>query len=226
MFNLSKKLEKIYLLFFIINLLAIIGISHIIRGDFSISENLVIREEYLESFFIILMFLAAYFIFKSYQKEIEKNKEHLEEAFKYIGQVNVQLQEIEDALSKIDKVPENKKELKNLMNYLAKKALSIINADWVLIRIIEVETLNTLRESIKSRGGAVLLKHEIANKNLLEENKLENYIYITSKQKNLGIKSYFIFPDRKITKKEEILIKALVNQLEMIFVIFSSKYFN
>jgi len=226
MFNFSKKLEKIYFFLLIVILFAVVGVTHVIGGDLNIREHILIREEYLESFFILTMLLIAYFIFNSYRREIEKNKEHLEEAFKYIGQINVQLQEIEDAFSKIEKVPENKKELKHLIDYLANKALSIINVEWVLVRIVGFENARTLKEGIKSRGPAVLLKHEISNGDLIEQREIKGITYISSKQKNLGIKAYFIFPAEKINEKQKILIKALANQLEMIFIIYNSKYFN
>ena len=218
-------LEKFYFLLIVVTFIFTIGIVHLIQNDISIGNNIIIREEYIESFFIIILLLLAYILSKLYKKEILKNKNKLEEAFKYIGQINVQLQGIEKNLSGFEKFPENKKEVKDILSFLANNTLSIINADWFLIRIIEIGNLKTLREHIQTRGNSVLLKCEISNKMLIEKEAIDGYSVLTSKQENLGLKAYFIFPTKEMSEKQKMLIKTIINKLEMIFIIFNSKFF-
>ncbi len=218
-------LEKFYYLLLILVFLSVISIVHLINGDIVLTEHIIIQEEYVESFFLFLLLLIGYLLLKLYKNEIIKNQDKLNEAFKYIGQVNVQLQEINKVFEGIRKIPENKKEIKNILDFFTKKTLAIVNANWSLLRVIDMSTKKTLREYSYSRGSAVLLKHGISNENLINKIIIDGYTVVTSDQINLGLKVYFIFPVSKINKNQKILIKAIINQLEMLIVIFYSRYY-
>lgn len=49
--------------------------------------------------------------------------------------------------------------MKRTIKFLAEKILSIIPADWVLLRIINTENNNTVRDYIESRGPVAIIKH-------------------------------------------------------------------
>ncbi|NCF74869.1 MAG: hypothetical protein GWO87_00050 [Xanthomonadaceae bacterium] len=218
-------LEKFYFFLNIIIFFLTVSIIHLIKGDININDKIIIQEEYAESFFIMILFIGSYLLFKLYKKEMKKIKINLDDAFKYIGKVNVQLQEIEKNFTGFKKFPENKKEFKNILKFFAGNALSIVNSDWVLIRIIDVSNLKTLREYAQARGNSILLKSEISNKMLVENKIINKHTVVTSSQNNLGLKTYFIFPLKKISKEQKILIKTIINESEMMFIIFSSKFY-
>ena len=188
---------------------------------------------------IVILFFVGYGVLGLYKKEISKkekaileekkrnksNETQLEDAFKYIGQVNVQMQEINDIFVKLKEFPEKKNELKNIVNFLAGKVLGIVSADWVVLRILDINSMQTLKESIQIRGNSALLKCKISNQSLIKRKAIDGHSVITSDQNNLELKAYFIFPIKKLSKEQKILIKAIINQLEMIFLIFNSRYY-
>ncbi len=232
-------LKNFYFLLLVIFFFFIIIITHIVQGDIYISENIIIGEEYIESIFIVILFFVGYIVFRLYEKEIrtkekavvaEKERvkdfaDKLNNAFKYIGRVNVQIQEIRDALAGMEKFPENKNDFRNILDFLSEKILSTVNSDWVLFRLVNAANLNTLQEKSLARGQAILLKHEISNKDLSAGRQINGCSIITSKQTNLGLKAYFIFPIKELTKEQNALIQAIAQELEMIFIIFNSKFY-
>lgn len=226
-------LRKLYILAFVAIALLIV-FTPLIVSD----RILFVEEETAEIIIIFFLFIAGYSIYRFFGRELEKKnqalavlekekgslEERLDEAFKHIGKVNILVQEIEDIFSQIDKYPENKNDIKRVFDYLAKKVLGIINVEWVILRIVDLSNFNTLREYCDSRGSTLLLKHQIHNKDLLEMPE-NDYSVIKSDQQNLKIKAFCIFPKKEISNEQEVIIKVIVSQLEMLFLIYSSFYF-
>ena len=91
----------------------------------------MVEEEFVEVIGIALMFSAGYFIALLYRKEAARNRgdlirlkrdkgaleNRLSEDFKYIGAVNVEIEEIRSVSSGRRKFPENKKYLLRLSSY-------------------------------------------------------------------------------------------------------------
>jgi len=174
-----------------------------------------------------------------YRKEAARNRDELDrlkhdkgalerrlnEAFHYIGTVNIQIEEIRSVFSDIRKFPENKRDFRYILQFLAEKALCMVNAAWVLFRIVDTQNLDTLSEYSESRGNAFLLNHKISNRNLVSKEKFEGLAVVQSGQGNFQIKTFCIIPKEKLSMDQEVFIKALVNELEMLFIIFVSTYY-
>lgn len=227
-------LRNLYVFLFVIIVAIVVFTPWLIRQGFSI-----IGEETLEVIIIGLLFVVSYIIYVLYRNEVERNrlelenlKEHrltleerLDEAFKHIGQVNVQIQEIKSIFSGFKKYPESKNDFKNILRYFAEKVLSIVAVDWVLFKIIDLENVKTLSEHSQCRDGAVFSMSKIGNNNLVNQAGLEPYNVLYSDRDDLKVKIYCLMPKTKIAESTEIFIKAIINQLEMIFLIFSSNYY-
>jgi len=232
-------LEKFYFLLLAFFFFFIIFVNFIVQGDISASGKIFIEEEYVESFFILILLFLSYAIFIKYKKEIDKNRKIiiqekkqlekskviLEDSFKYIGEINVQIQEINEVIKGLKEFPEKKNDFKNILNFLIRKALSIVNNDWVLLRVIDLASGQTLMENLQLRKDVVLPNYKISNQKLISEKMIDGYGVETSEQCNLGLKAFLIFPKNDLKKEQRVLIKMLINQLEMIYIIFKSKYY-
>jgi hypothetical protein len=232
--NNVKLLERTYFSFLFVIFFLVIFTPYIIKSGF-----MLVEEETLEVIIIVFLFGIGYVILKLYRREVENNLKELErikrerhalesrltEAFKYIGSINVQIKEIKSAFSDIKKFPESKKDLKYILQFSADKILSIINTDWAIVRIVDINNSKTLREYCRARGEAVLIKYKIDNDDLLKNKKLNGYKVITSSQENFYIKTFCVIPAQNISRDQEDLAKAIITQLEMLFVIFSSNYY-
>jgi hypothetical protein len=229
-----KILEKIYLSLIILILVFIILTPLIISEGIS-----VISEEPLEAFIITILFLVGFFVRKVYQNEAEKNRndyerlksekiiieESLTDAFRHIGSINVQIDEIRASFSDIKKYPESKQDFKNILQFMGKRILGMTDADWALFRIIDVASGATLREYCETRGNAALLKHNFSNKDLLEGVTVKECVVAKSSQENFNIKTFCLVHSKTLNKDQITLITAIVNQLEMLFLIFTSSYY-
>ena len=230
-----KVLKRLYLFMSAGVIILIILTPWLITKGFSIFDD-----ETVEVILIALLFGLGYVIYFFYQHELEKGKKDLEDlkkqrrtleqrmddAFKYIGSVNVQIQEIKSIFAELKIYPENKKEFKYILDFLANKILSIVDVDWAVLRIIDLASLKTLRETSVCRGNAVMLKYHFTNDDLIKQpENLKEYSVILAEQKNLTINIFCIFSKIQISKDQEVFIKAILNQLEMFFIIFSSNYY-
>ena len=229
-----RFLERTYLLTLIAIFLLIVFTPYMIRSGFTVFE-----EQLVEVATILFLFATGYAVLSLYREEATRNLEkihrltkeksalenRLADAFKYIGTVNIQIQEIKSVFSSVQKFPENKKDFGYILQFLADRTLSMVNTGWVLFRIIDTQSLNTLGEHSETRGNSVPPRHKISNKALASSEKLKGFTVVESGQENFYIKAFCIIPEVKISRDNLVFIKAIVNQLEMLFLIFTSIYY-
>ncbi|MFC1678476.1 hypothetical protein ACFLZ9_01920 [Patescibacteria group bacterium] len=236
----SKTLmfKIIYSFIILVSLGLLIFSPILIQSGVSI-KTITIGEEIIQEALIISLLLITYITFRFYKKSIvdhineiksleQKKKsleEQLEDSLRYIGRVNVQIQEIQSLFAATKKFPENKKDFRNILKFNCEKILGIINVDWVIIRIINPDNYNTLSEHNEARGSAVLLKHELSNKEIVNNELQKNLCITCSDQDNLTIKVFCVLPAKKISNEQDALVKTILNQLEMLFVVFTSQYY-
>jgi len=231
-----KFLKKIYLVSICLIFLLIIFTPILIKGG----SSFIVDEELLESIIVAVLFGIGYFIYRLYEKQTQKDKkelvklnrdkktleERLEEAFRYIGTVNIQIQEVKSILSSIEQYPEKQSDIKYVFEYLGYKILSIVDADWALLRVVDLTKEKTLKEFCAIRNRTAAPKNKISNNKELIENKPKGkYLILKSAQINLGIKAFCVLSSERINDDQIDLIKAITNQLEMLFIIFTSLYY-
>jgi hypothetical protein len=229
-----RLLERAYFAILVAIFLLIVFTPYIIRSGFTLFD-----EEIAEVVAIALFSAVGYGIFFLYRKEAARNRNELDrlkqdkgvlerrltEAFHYIGSVNIQIEEIRSVFSSIRKFPKSQKDFHYILQFLAEKVLCIVNAEWVLFRIIDTQNLDTLSEYTESRGNTVLPNHKVSNKRLVAKEKFEGFAVLGCEQENFYISTFCIIPKEKLSREQKVFIKALVNQLEMLFIIFTSAYY-
>jgi len=227
-------LEKFYLLLIALIFCLVVSTPYIIKEGLSF-----MREEYLEGSLIAILLGIGFFIVRLYRKELVRSsqklsvlheervdvEEKLEEAFKYIGALNVQISAIRSLSTELDKYPETKSDMKNILKFLADKALSIVPVDWVILRIIDLNSGKTLRETVRARSSAVLIKYHIDNDDLVQEKSLEEYEALASPVSNMTIRVFCLMPKIKLSEEQKVMLTAIVKQVEMLFIIFESRYY-
>ncbi|UCG12297.1 MAG: hypothetical protein JSU72_17650 [Deltaproteobacteria bacterium] len=238
-FKKIRLLRTGYVAILMLLFFSIVSLPYLMKGDLSLRGSLIVKEEIFEGILIALLILVGYLVSRTYEKELAKHLKEIEQlviskrnlqntlndAFQYIGEVNVQIQEIKTVFSTLNKYPENKKDFGKILCLLAQKALGIVNVDWIMLRIINPDNLRTLREHSRARGSAILLKHNISNRAIVSNEAIDDCSVVVSDQDNLIIKAFCVLPTEEITASQKTLIKAIVNELEMLFIIFSSEYY-
>jgi len=235
----TRPLQAVYLASLIVLFCLIVSTPYLIKGNLLLRERIVVEEEIVESALIAVLLIIGYVVSIMYKKELNKCireidelttgksnlEEKLNEAFGYIGEVNVQVQEIRAVFSALKKYPENKNDFKNILAFFGQKVLGIVKVDWVMFRIIDPDNFRTLREHWEARGSAVALNHGISNKAIVNNGAINGGSVVGSRYENLSIKVFCILPIEQLTTNQRILVEAIVNDLEMLFVIFTSEHY-
>lgn len=234
-----RLLQAIYFAGLTLLFLLVVLTPYFIEGNFELKNRDIVREEIAEGAVIALLLIVGYLASRLHQKELDKYHKELTElttckydlenrlndAFSYIGEVNVQLLEIKSVFSALQKYPESKKDYRSVLIFLARKALGIANVDWVIFRIINPESLRTIQEYSETRGSGILLKHNISNRAMVSCEAIADCSIVSSEQENLTIKTFCILPTEKLTDNQTILLRTIVSEVEKLFIIFSSEYY-
>jgi hypothetical protein len=231
----AKILEIVYIASSVLLLSAVVFTPFIIGHNLKLTEKIFIEEDVLEASLIVVLLSAAYTLSYLYKKEMNKYRhkikrlvgdkcdlsDKLTDAFKYIGVVNVQIQEIRSIFSGPKRYPVTKCEFKKILVVFARKVIEITKAEWVVIRIIERDNFRTIKEQRESKKNNNFDDNRISNKAIISNQKIDGYNIVGSRQDNLMIKVVCILPDTGagIGIAERILVEAIANQLEMLFII-------
>ncbi len=172
------------------------------------------------AFSLSLLHLREYKRLRKYQVNLE---ERLQETFKYIGSINLQMEEMRRSFSNFKKYPESKKDIKTVFSYFSEKILSMINAEWVILRVIDANNLKTLREEKFFRNNKKIDTNKFDNAEILKGRCGDDHCSITkSDQEGFYIKTFCILPVDLKNSDQEFFIKSIINQLEMLFIVFSA----
>lgn len=220
-----KFVKKLFIFLVLVDVLFIMLVPFLNVSIGSLSD------ESSETVFIFFLFLLILTTHRFYVRENRHNKryqegleERLRETFKYIGSVNLQIEEMKKVFSDV-KYPENKKDLHALFINMSERVLSIVSADWVLLRIVDISSHVTLHEHFIVRGHRQADRVKFDNKCLLDGSCLvDEQTVVKSNQENFNIKAFCILPVT-LTRDQEFMIKSITSQLEMMFVIFNSLYY-
>lgn len=197
----------------------------------------LIREEFAEVTLLVILLAAGYVARALYLRETERAKsqiadlesgrrtleERLDEAFRYIGRLNVQIQEIESIFTHIDKYPETRNEKRKALRFLAEKILGVVGTDWVFVRIVDRERNRTLGEHWATRDPGAT-RPNVSNTDLVNRNTPGGFTVVESSQDSFSINTYCVLPG-PVERRHRILVEAIANQAEMLFLIFSSEYY-
>ena len=227
-----KFIVGVYFVVLGILLLAVVAMPVMVKGGITIAHKVIIEEEILEASLILALILVSYFILKgfkraldAYQRAVEKAGQeksrlisNLAEAFHYIGTVNVEFQSVQNVLCGVEQYPQTRKELKLLLTRLAYHAMEVAKTSWAVMRIIERSSGRTISEFSAGRHGQDLPPLTIGNRAILDGDRTEGYKTVGSRQRNLDLHTVCILPDTPLSEEQRVLAKAIVNQVEMLFI--------
>lgn len=170
---------------------------------------------------LVILAGAGFWIYRLYRKELKKSQNSLKDFASYAGSVNVQIDQIKSVFRDIKKYPGSKREFKNILKLLADRILAIVNAEWVVLRITEFNSVKILTECAKTRGTVIPPSKRISNKELFE-GKIANFTVIKSGQETFNLEIFCILSAKTISQEQKIFIGKIINDLGMLYLIASS----
>ena len=231
----ANRLVGIYFSILLILLLLVSTTPLLVRQGLSLSEQFLIEEDVLETIMIIALFALSILILvlmvkrlKAYQLEVDEavNEKfrltsRLADAFRYIGKVNVEIQEFESALCGVATCyPQSKKEFKRLVDQLSTKAMTIGAVPWLVVRMVDRQSGQTVNEHAVCHSGCAVPSMTIGNRALLDGVQFDGLQTVGPRQQNLDLLTVFILPATEISKEKNVLLTALLNQIEMLFLLY------
>jgi hypothetical protein len=233
----SKKFKLIiafYLVVLIFLLLSVFAMPLLIQHDLAATREIIIEEEILETSLIVILFATSCFIIRGFKYTLtahqrllnrtgeEKSRliSRLEDAFSYIGVVNVGLQEMKSIFCGIERYPQTKKEFKQLIDHLASKVMTVAKTPWVVVRMISRCNSRTIKEYAVARPRGTIPSATMGNQEIVEDRHVEGLRKIGSCQKNLDFLTVCILPSTQLSEEDYILITAITNQIEMLFLLY------
>jgi hypothetical protein len=233
----TKLLELTYMVTIALLLSTVVFATVFITHHFLLIKKYVIQEDAVEAVLISILLLIAYLLSNFYKKELKKYLQQtrklsrdnsnllnkLIDAFKYIGGVNVQIQEIRSIFCGLRRYPATENEFRKDVALFARKVLGIVNADWVVIRIIGQTNLRTIKEHFEPRRNANFIIKGISNRALVANQAIDGYSIVASRHDNSKFTVACIFPKKSLDEEEKILVEAITYQIEMLYLIFVSR---
>jgi hypothetical protein len=215
------RLIVLYIFVLVVLFIVLIEIPFLVKSGVSIFS-----EELTELSLLSVVSLTGVFIYRSYRKEVEKKNVAYMELMKHVGMLNRQVEQISSLSKLLKRIPESKNDMKLLLQEMTQRVLEVVPSDWAVIRVIDTRTGKTLTEQSASRGKAVLLKYEISNEELLEGGNIEGYSVLSSNQENIHIKAFCVIPQDKQSDEQKVLIRAIVNDVVLLYLVFTSTYYS
>jgi hypothetical protein len=233
-----KYLIVFYLGSLVFLLLAVIAVPLAIQHGVTVARSFIIEEDILETALIVFLFGVSCFILRTFKhtqfaheravnRANEENSRLISQmtaAFRYIGTVNVELHEIQSIFCGMEHYPQTKKEFKLFIDNLAAKAMTIARTPWIILRIIRRYDGKTITEYAIAHHKKTAPSATMGNRAILEDRHVEGLMKIGSCQKNLDLLTVFILPAIQLSKEENILISAIVNQIEIHFMLHHSGF--
>ena len=233
-----KYLVIFYVGLLVILLLAVLAIPLTIRQGIAVSSVFIIEEEFLETALIVILFGISCLILRTFNRTIYLYEEaarrsgeersnmisQIKDAFNYIGTVNVELQEIESIFCQLEHYPQTEKELNVLIDNLATKALTVARTPWIAIRMISRGNRRTLREYTAARPKKVVPAVTMGNRAALENQPVPGVMKIDACHRRLDLMTVAILPESNLSEVERFLITAIINQIEIHYLLYHSGF--
>lgn len=232
-------LQILYLIIFSIIFSLVIYTPTLIKGPAQLTSKLILKEETIEGSLFCILFIMSILILNLYKHEIDKHKElinkitaekmkvenRLFDSEQYIGITNVQIQEVKYIFNSIDKFPETKDDLKKAFSFFGERVIGIVNSNWVLFRIIDINTQRSICEHFVTRQGFSCSYPHVSNKMVIEKQPILPFLYVNSNARNLNILVSCIMPIDKISNDQRIFVQAIINEITKLFVILNALYY-
>jgi hypothetical protein len=232
----SNNLICLYFSMLMVLLLLVSTTPLLIQNGITLSNHLIIEEDVLETALILALFGISFLLLIRIMRRLEAYREaidsavieksklvaRLADAFRYIGKVNVEIQEIESALCGVAFYPQSKKEFRAIIHQLALKALAISTAPWLIVRMIDRQSGRTVSEHGVHHPGETIPAVTLGNRAILDDVRIDAYQIVGPRQNNLDLLTVMIFAGTAISKEQTILLAAILNQIEMLFILYRS----
>ncbi len=201
-----------------------------------------VPEPAVEGIFLFLELIILSKLFQKYNQHNLKNvtkvnklsaklrqqENLLIDSLEYLGKINIQMSIVKKVISQV-KIPRNENRLDYLIQEILQSISQLSKSKKVTLKLIDLKNEHTLKKISLGKNQTCKLANKISNKKLLRQDFSNKKTEIlTSSYDNFSIKSFLFLEkdkNRQLNSDQKTLIKGLVNQCEILFLLFNSKYY-
>lgn len=204
---------RLYLYLLIVNLLLIFFLFfssdlHILGEDLGPGRLfLMIALVFFACFSQFMFFIES----ESHNRTVSDMEERLTDSFKYIGKINLLVDEFKSIFVPKKDFPSTKIEFKKIIKDYTERIMAISREDWAAIRIIDMEGLNTAAEYCSRSSSG--FKPTFTNNDIVK-NSCEFHV-VSTKSNNHRLKAYCLLPKEVKEKEIAFFITSIIGQLEL-----------
>lgn len=206
--------KKAYFLLVCFLISIIVLTPTLIKDGFSIFS-----EEFLEGSIIFFLLIVGLVIDYFYKRETQKQGQALRDAWKHIGAVNLLVERFQTTFMENNEYPKSKKELQLFSAKMFEKIRGFIHCDYLLLRVIDTDTLNTVFEYSDSNNNGNGNKLNIKNNDLVSSKKLGSFDIITSPANAIGLMAFLIFSKTEIDNDRKMVIQKIISDFALIYIV-------
>ncbi|MGA7162064.1 MAG: hypothetical protein WBZ48_13770 [Bacteroidota bacterium] len=237
----NRHISSLQFLFFVIYVIlsfVMILTPILVTRSVHVKKLFIVDEDVLEAILLSFLFALSLLISTLYRKEASKQEEILNkikhdkksadekllDSISYIGKVNVQIEEIKSIFNTPDTFPETKNDFKKSARILGERVLGIVNTNWALFRIINIDNQRTIFECLQTRRGFSYNYPHVSNKMLVEKRSISSFTAVVSTPSSLSILICCAMPVETIDNDQRVFIQAILNEMVKLFIISNSSY--
>jgi hypothetical protein len=215
------SLKKFYVASLAVLAVSIVLTPYAVKSGFSL-----LTEEILDTLIISLLFLIGFGLNRYYEQEVRWRERSLREAWKHVGEVNLLVERFKDVLVDPSRYPENRQEMKDFLGLTAEKIAGVVRCEAILLRLVDADDAKTLTElSFERNGQGEKGTSKVGNSDLLDGVGPAGCEVVASSVENTSVRAFCVLFDARLDETRRLFVQKIVNDLAMLYMIFSSQYY-
>ena len=166
------------------------------------------------------------------KSKLIEQQETLTDSLEYLGKMNVQMSIVKKIMGKL-KFPADSDKLEYILYEMLQSIVSLTKQKKIILKVVDLENKKTIRKIIFNKSVKLdkdvkkISNTELCSNKAINLNKYQTLKIISSNYDSFSLKTFVFFPKTNIQVDQEKaeLVQGIVNQCEVIFLLFNSKYY-
>lgn len=213
-----QRVQTLYWVFIGLLFLLIVGTPYIITSGVSI-----FAEEFIELLLLVVLTLSGGFVLWSYSRYMTRQTNSYNELVRHVGAINLQVDQIEEIVHSATRVPSSQREIRKMFEVMCGIIMTVVQADWVLIRALDVTHVRTKTEQLLMRDSGDARRPTVANKTLSEQVAPDG-CSLFFHNCDTDTRVFVVIPDVTITDTQRTIIQTATTNAGFMYTIFSAAH--
>ncbi len=187
----------------------------------------IFTEEGLEVAMLTVLSLVGLAVYRAYVARLQVVEDKYQDMVRHVGALNLQTVQVDAMFNELTRIPENKRDFRQLLDSLHTNILAAVDAPWVMTRVIDAQTGRTLTEqsTVRAKQSKDSIP-EISNKVLLGRGGIAHCSTYRSDHRNTFVRAICVVSARSLNHHQEVVVRMAVNNIALLYLIYTSRMWN